>query len=269
MAIESPAIAEEYVELSYGRCRFLAAGAGEPTLLLHGVDYTSGGDRWLRTLNALSRRLRVIAPDFPGWGFGDRLDREYSFGYLVDFVREFQDALGIDHSHIVGHSMGGWIASLFAYESPHRVDKLVLVASGGTSTRTLPQMTEFTPPSREDLERFFRTTHRTDDVETARLVDEALKKTEVPGALQSYRKILAHMNDPVNRRHYNTLRRLPFITAPTLIVWGANDTVNGMEMGQEIHRRIAGSQFVVLENCGHFVPTECPEEFNRLLLEFL
>ena len=269
MAIESPAVSEEYLELSHGKARYLVSGTGKPVILLHGVDYTSGGDRWLRTINALSQRLRVLAPDFPGWGYGDRLDREYSFSFLVDFVREFQDALGIEHSHIVGHSMGGWVASLFAYESPQRVDKLVLVASGGASTRTLPQMTEFTPPSREDLERFVRTTHRADDVETTRLVDEALRKTEIPGALQSYRKILAHMNDPVNRRHYNILRRLPFITTPTLIVWGRDDSVNDVEMGEEIHRRIAGSRLVVLENCGHFVPTECPEQFNRLLLEFL
>src|SRR5919198_1539743 len=130
MAIESPTISEEYVELTLGKTRYLAAGAGHPVILLHGVDYTGGGDRWLRTMDALSRRLRVLAPDFPGWGYSDRLDREYSFAYLVDFVREFQDTLGIERAHLVGHSMGGWIASLLAYESPHRFDKLVLVASG-------------------------------------------------------------------------------------------------------------------------------------------
>ena len=76
-------------------------------------------------------------------GARDRLDIEYSFAYIVDFVREFQDALGIERSNIVGHSMGGWLASLFAYESPNRVNKLVLVGSGGTRTRNDSSMTSF------------------------------------------------------------------------------------------------------------------------------
>jgi pimeloyl-ACP methyl ester carboxylesterase len=100
----------------------------------------------------------VLAPDFVGWGLGDRLDREYSFAYLVDFVREFQDALDLTRTHVVGHSMGGWIATLPAYESPQRIDRLVLVASGGAATRTLHSMTSFQPPTREQIETQLRNT---------------------------------------------------------------------------------------------------------------
>jgi pimeloyl-ACP methyl ester carboxylesterase len=119
------------VELSHGRTRHLEAGGGPAVILLHGVAFASGGDSWLANVGGLAPKLRVLAPDFPGWGPGDQLELGYSFAYLADFVREFQDALGLENSHIAGHSMGGWVSSVLAYESPQRVGKLVLVASGG------------------------------------------------------------------------------------------------------------------------------------------
>src|SRR5437762_7258414 len=81
---------EQWVTLSHGKTRYLEAGTGFPAILLHGVGYTAGGDSWLLNLEPLSKAgLRVLAPDFLGRGEGDRLDLEYSFAYLVDFVREF------------------------------------------------------------------------------------------------------------------------------------------------------------------------------------
>lgn len=262
-------IEEKYVDLSHGRTRYLEAGSGDPVILLHGVGYTAGGDSWLLNIPALATRLRVLAPDFLGWGLGDRLDMEYSFAYLVDFVREFQDALGIGHSHIVGHSMGGWVASVFAYESPQRVDKLVLIASGGTKTRTLASMTEFQPPSKEDVRKQAEHAWGKSGLSVDDIAETNYRKTQAPGALEAYRKILRHMNDSGNRERYNTLRRLPAIQAPTLVVWGTNDQTNAVEMGEETARVIPNARLVIFEGCGHMVPTERPEELNRELVSFL
>ena len=265
----SIAVLERYVELSHGRTRYLEAGSGPPAILLHGVGYTSAADSWFLNIEGLAEAgLRVLAVDCLGWGLGDRLDIEYSFGYIVDFVREFQDALGLARSHIVGHSMGGWIASLLAYESPNRVDRLVLVASGGSRTRTLNSMTTFQPPTPEELRKANEARYpgRSDiDEITARDV----AKTEAPGALEAYRKILTHMNNPLNRSRYNTTRRLPHITAPTLVLWGSADTVNDPSMGEDTHRLIPGSQLVMLDGIGHGIPTEAPAEFNRVVGSFL
>jgi pimeloyl-ACP methyl ester carboxylesterase len=121
---------EKYVEMSHGTTRYIDAGDGYPTILVHGVGYAEGAHNWFLNIGPLSQRLRVIAVDALAWGKGQGwLEQEYSFAYLVDFVREFQDALGLDKTNLVGHSMGGWIASLFGYESPHRLNKLVLVAT--------------------------------------------------------------------------------------------------------------------------------------------
>lgn len=269
MATAATNVAEKYVELSHGKTRYLEAGSGPPVILLHGVGYTGGGDQWIMNMGPLSERFRVLAPDFLGWGLGDRLDIEYSFAYLVDFVREFQDALGIEKSHIVGHSMGGWVASVFAYESPERVDKLVLVAAGGTRTRTISQMTEFKPPSSEEIRKQVETTFIGDNVDYAKLAEINERKTNVPGGLESYRKILGHMNNPANRSRYNTRRRLEKVKAPTLIVWGRDDQTNAVEMAEDTNQLVKGSKLVIIENCGHMVPQQCADPFNRALLEFL
>ena len=269
MADNPSAITEKYIELSHGKTRYLEAGTGYPTILLHGVGFAGGADNWRLNIGPLAKKLRILAIDCLGWGKGDRFDREYSFAYLVDHVREFQDALDLEKTNIVGHSMGGWIASVFAYESPNRVNKLVLAASGGARPRTLASMTEFKPPTKETIKK--QMAERTDPSYHAELdkwVEEDYAKTQIPGALEAYRKILAHMNDNPNRVRYNTIRRLPHITAPTLVLWGKNDQTNALEMGEETHRLIKGSKMVVFD-AAHFLPTQVPESLNQALLDFL
>lgn len=263
-------VAEKYVTLSHGKTRYLEAGTGHPTILLHGVGFTGGADSWEFTIGPLSERHWVLAPDFVGWGKGDRLDLEYSFAYLVDFVREFQDALGISSSNIVGHSMGGWVAALFAYESPHRVDKLVLVSPGGLAPRTLASMTNFKPPTRDELKAQLIKRVKVPGVDYDAMADREYAKAQIPGAVEAYQKILNHMNNGLTRQRYNTIRRLPHIKAPTLVVWGRQDSTNSYdEMAKQTADLIPGARLVTIEDCDHFIPTEKADEFNRALLEFL
>ncbi|MCY0879766.1 MAG: alpha/beta hydrolase [Firmicutes bacterium] len=259
---------ERYVTLSHGRTRYFDEGMGEPLILLHGVGFTSGGDYFWANIPALAQHFRVLAPDFVGWGPGDRLPIEYSFAYLVDFVREFQDALGLSASHLVGHSMGGWIAALLAYESPGRVNRLVLVANGGMATRTLPSMTAFQPPSLDDLIREWSQRSSFDAATLQALAERDFQKVARPDALDSYRRILAHMNHPVNRQRYALPRRLPHIAAPTLILWGEQDPVNDVSLAAEEQRLLPHATLRLLP-AGHFVPTEVPDAFNQEVIQFL
>ncbi len=259
---------ERMVELSHGRTRYFDVGAGPATILLHGVGFASGGTSWYRNIEALSQGVRVIAPDFVGWGTGDRLEQGYSFAYLVDFVREFQDALNLSSSNIVGHSMGGWIAALLAYESPERVERLCLVAPGGIVTRTIASMTEFQPPSEEaTLERIVGYTGISEG-EARDWLRYDLANMAAPGALESFRRILAHMNYQETRDRYGTERRLPKITAETLVAWGTQDKTNAYELGVRTAEVVPNATLATFD-CGHFLPQEVPAEFNTRLLEFL
>lgn len=261
---------EAWVDLSHGRTRYLRLGEGDPVLFLHGVGFTDGAESWSGSMRHLAAGHDTIAVDLLGWGDGDRLDAEYSFAYLVDFVREFQDALGLHSCDVVGHSMGGWVASLLAYESPNRVDRLVLVASGGTMTRPLGSMTTFEPPGSADeiLRALVDQRGHPDDAATAALARSQFERAGRPGHVDSYRRILRHMTDPVHRARYNTVRRLPLISAPTLVVWGRHDDVNDLEMGRRTAGLVPGSELVVLD-CGHFPMTQAADDFHRALARFL
>ena len=132
MVVKSELAIERTIQLSALKARYLEAGEGEPTIFLHPVGFTGAAEVWLPCLKAgLAQKLRVIAPDMLGWGPGERPLIKYSFAYWMDHVRELQDALGLKKTNIVGHSLGGWIAACLAYESPNRVNKLVLVANAG------------------------------------------------------------------------------------------------------------------------------------------
>jgi pimeloyl-ACP methyl ester carboxylesterase len=212
----------------------------------------------------------VIAIDALAWGKGQGfLEQEYSFAYLVDFLREFQDALGLEKTNLVGHSMGGWLGSLFGYESPNRLNKLVLVASGGAMPRQLKSMVEFQPPTREMLLDQQSKTVKSPLVDQEALADYRFAMTQNPERLTAYRNVLAHMNNMETRSRYNTVRRFQHITVPTLVVWGKDDQINALEMGEMTHAGIPGSKMVVFDDCGHFIPTEVPDQFNAAVGEFL
>lgn len=266
---EIPNAEEKYVELNHGTTRYIEAGSGYPTILVHGVGYTGGAHNWLLNIGPLSSKLRVLAVDCPAWGKGEgHLDQEYSFAYLVDFIREFQDALGLPKTNLVGHSMGGWLASLFAYESPSRLNKLVLVASGGAMPRQLNSMVTFKPPARDQILEGLKNTVKDDSVDLEALADYNYALTDNPARLTAYQHVLNHMNNMETRARYNTVRRFPHISVPTLVVWGRDDKTNTLEMGEMTHQGIPGSKMVVFE-CGHNIPTEVSHELNTALLDFL
>jgi pimeloyl-ACP methyl ester carboxylesterase len=237
MATETLQISEKYVQLTHGKTRYFEAGSGYPTILLHGAGFTGGADGFLHLFPILAQKLRVISIDSLNWGPGDVFDQEFSFGYIVDHVREFMDALGIEKANVAGHSMGGWLTALLAYESPHLVNKIVLSAAGGSETRPLASMVDWKPPTEENTRN------------------------------QVSRRI-ANFPPGVDGR-YNTRRRVSHITAPTLIIWGTADQTNDISMGHDLHNLIKGSKMVTFEGAGHGTTSERAEEWANAVLSFL
>jgi pimeloyl-ACP methyl ester carboxylesterase len=132
------AVQYQYVTLSHGKTRYIEAGTGHPLILIHGFPFHHSADSWWPNIDGLASEFRVLAPDCVGWSPSDYFDQAYSFAYVTDFIREFQDALSISSSHIVGTSMGGWIAGLLSYESPDRVDRAV--QTGHTASELAPTL---------------------------------------------------------------------------------------------------------------------------------
>jgi len=109
--------------------RFHRAGSGPLVLLLHGIASTA--DTWAPVAPALAERHAVLAPDLLGHGASAKPRGDYSLGAFASGVRDLVAALGHDRATVVGHSLGGGIAMQFAYQYPERVERLVLISSGG------------------------------------------------------------------------------------------------------------------------------------------
>ncbi len=119
------------VTLGSAKIAYEERGKGAPVVLLHG--WNSSRKQWLLNLKALARRLRVIAPDLPGYGESEESDFPYTLNGMASFLDAFREALRLPSFHLVGHSMGGCISIRYAALFPQRVGRLVLVS---TPTRT-------------------------------------------------------------------------------------------------------------------------------------
>ena len=258
--------------MTHGKTRYWEAGVGTPTILLHGAGWNSGCESWALAMGPLSRHLRVLAMDCLNWGTGDVVDQEFSFAYLVDHVREFMDVLDVREANVVGHSMGGWILTLMCYESPDRVRRAVNVCGGGQASRPLQRMVEFKIPEPEQTrEHYARLAQASGGwLSVDELAAPFIRKRELPGHADAFAKVMRHMTDPTTRQRYNTLRRLPFIITPTLVIWGRDDPVNSLEeVGLPLASGLPNARLVVYEHTGHFVPAERPDRFHQDVIEFL
>ena len=260
---------EKFVEMTHGKSRYFEKGSGEPVILLHGVGYTGGGTSWYRSIEPLSAHFRVLALDMLGWGPGDRVERHLAFPYLVEHVREFQDALGIERSHIVGHSLGGWVAQIFAYESPERVNKLALVASAGHSAEFVSAaVTNFVVPTREQVHAGVASSPDLSEDEVEMLTDETMRNIAGPESEPCFRSMTGYMGFQEERRRYITPRRWSKIKPETLVIMGTKDEGYPPSVGEEMAKTIPNARLVILE-AGHFIPVEAAKQMNEELIDFL
>jgi len=120
---------ERFVDAGGLRVRYLEEGDGAPTLLLHGASLGSSCDVWSEIVSRLAaHRLRVIAPDLPGFG-GTDSPLDPSLGFRTRFVLQLMDVLGLADARVVGHSQSGRIALTLATKDPARVPRIVVVGT--------------------------------------------------------------------------------------------------------------------------------------------
>jgi len=273
--------AERYVDLKGLRARCLVAGeAGPPVVLIHGLG--ASAEIWSGNLAALSSRFRVYAPDLPGFGRTEKPGwMDYSPAAYSRFIREFMTARGIGRAALVGHSLGGGVALRVILDEPGRVERLALVSSAGLGrdvslplrVASLPWFDRiFFKPS---LAVFIHFLHRlvydpaAITSEFARMYYEMFFQ---PGSVRAFTGILRAIATLRGARPgvLEDIRRgLAAITVPTLIVWGRQDRILPVSQGVDAAGRIPGARLHIFERCGHMPNIEYPDEFNRVLLDFL
>ena len=263
-----------FVDAGGVRTRAVQCGRGEAVVFLHG---TSGH------LEAFSRNLPAHAPHFAchavdmlGHGYTDGIDAPYRIPRYVEHLLNYLDACGIEKAHFVGESLGGWVAGRLAADHPDRVGRLVLVAPGGTVAN---------PAVMERIRSSTRRAVEIDDIAFTRQRLELLMydKANVSDELVLVRHAIYHRPEFVkalpnllclqeldNRTEdLLTPEQMARITAPTLIIWGAQNPFGDVPEAQRMHASIPGSRLEIYGECGHWPQHEHAETFNRMSLDFL
>lgn len=263
---------------------YAETGAGAPVVLLHGGGPgASGVTNYSRNIDALARRFRVIVPDMPGYGRSTkRLDQSDPFGCLADSIRGLLDELGLQTAHLIGNSYGGAAALRLALDTPHRVDRLVLMGPGGIgTTRALPTAGLSSllsyyggdGPSRQKLASFIRTylVYQSDSV-PEELIDlryEASVDPEVVANPPLRRPSGALALRTLWRMDLTRDPRLKRLQTPTLVLWGRDDKVNRPAGGPMLLNMMPNAELVMTSHTGHWLQWERAELFNELVHEFL
>ena len=263
-------VTHKTVRLRHGNTRYIEAGTGHPLVLLHISAIEGGADDYLASLDVLASGFRVIVPDLLGWPPSDTQDDIDAFPFLVDHLREFQDALGIKTWHVVGVSMGGWIAGLFAYESPDRCDKVVIGGHPftGSPNRNMLNFTAESVTDDDKVREWVENVTKGQGVDTEALVSEKIAKIHEPGFAESFAKVMRTLGAPANRDHYAVMHRLPRMRLPVLVLLGERDKA-AMELKDELEKAIAPSAQLKVIASGHRMHLEDPELFATTAKDYI
>jgi 3-oxoadipate enol-lactonase len=249
-------------------------GEGPPLVLVMGIGYDSS--LWtLAQVPVLSTQFQVILVDNRDAGRSSKAGRPYTIADMADDLAGLLNALGIQRSHLLGLSMGGMIALEFALRHRDRLDRLVLAGTGAAPARSAVdpiQVWSWVKANDRTGEVFggqqfvslFSTAFLRNH-EAVRETAELLASNPYPMSPEAYgRQAEAY-------RQFDALDRLAAITAPTLVVVGEQDLLTPPWIAREVAEAIPGARFEVIRGDGssHLVPIECPNEFNRLVLNFL
>jgi pimeloyl-ACP methyl ester carboxylesterase len=234
---------EEMITVSGTQIRLLRGGkeGAPPLIFLHGAGGHTG---WMGFLDALAEDFAVFAPEHPGFGRSDDPSWLDEVGDLAFFYLDFIETLRVDRVHLMGTSLGGWIAAELAVRNQTRLASLTLVGAVGILADGHPIDDIFRMSVEENLRRFYADPERA----TRRLQD------------------MAHIDMTIATRNRLTVSRLAYrprfynpglakwlhrITVPTLLIYGDKDGLVPPRFGEAYRAAIPGSRLVVLEDAGH------------------
>lgn len=261
------------------RCVCAGDPAAPAVFLLHGLALTA--DVWLRNVDALAERYRVVAPDMLGHGFTrPASDAPVDIPAKIAHLRGLADALGIERLSLCGSSYGALIASLFFLANKERVAKLVINGSGScfnTEEQLVAQVAKlhalYEPSLTQSTPEMWRDRIGNNFFDISKVPPELLLIAPLcyaqPWAAPRWAETMATMGSAERFRPFRILERLEALTAPTLVVWGRQDKGGSLESATAAVKRMPNARLVTFDACGHYPMIEHPQEYNRLVSDFL
>jgi len=246
------------------RVHYYAGGSGSPVVLVHGLG--GRAEDWAALMPQLVRdHHRVYALDLPGYGRSDwPANAAYSIPEQTALVEAFLDNRKLARADLAGWSMGGWLAMRLALDQPQRIRRLVIFDSAGTRFPLAWDTSIFEPDTPAKL----------------RTLDDLLMAgpaPHVPAFIQRDIFRFVGRHGWVVRRNMNSLLtgadlldgKLGALPMPMLIVWGKQDHLIPVAIGEQIHHDVPQSEFVVVDGCGHLAPGQCAAQIGPVFKGFL
>lgn len=268
------------------RVQVLDGGQGDPVLLLHGGDGVAA--QWEPLLSRLSSGFHIYAPDRPGCGLTDMFNyrdvplREHA----VNFVLSTMDALGLKTANLVGNSMGGYFALVFAMAHPERVKRLVTVGEPAGSSPTIPPgnrvlamrglnglmyATVMKPGDSTTYEGFKRILVAHPERISPAYLDCCTAASEIPGATESWLTLLedCHITGGRSTLTYSLRPELAKLSMPTMLIWGDKDSFGPPPLAKEMAQFMPQGRAEVVPDAGHLAWLDQPDTVSGLIANFL
>ena len=240
---------------------YLVGGKGKPIVLIHGL--AGHAEDWLAITPELTRKgYKVYALDLLGFGRSAKPDVDYSVALETSIVRQFVDSLKLQQPDVAGWSMGGWIALKFAAENPDRVHRLVLIDAAGLTFDAvnagslrpkneveLAHLMAVLSPHPRPIPSFFARDLLRKFADEDWITDRALK------SMRTGKDLMDNKMDTVKM--------------PVLIVWGDQDVLTPLSIGEQMHEAMPQSVLQVVHGCGHLAPVECSPRVSSAMVQFL
>ncbi len=241
-----------------GKFTYLETGGGELNLmLLHGLFGALSNFEGI--IRYFGRRYNVLVPILPIF---ELPLRKVSLKGLVDHLVQFTEFKGLRDVHVLGNSLGGHLALLFALAKPESTASITLTGSSGLFESAMGS----TFPKRGDYDYIRKKTEDTffdPATATKELVDEVF---DIVNDRNKAIRVIATAKSAI--RH-NLGDKLHTILAPTLLIWGLQDKVTPPFVAEKFHELLPNSELVFIDRCGHAPMMEHPDEFNKHLERFL
>ena len=254
------------------KIRYLESGKGKKKhiLFIHGLG--SAADRWMKIPDELSSDFHSIAIDLPGFGESDKPEKmDYTIDQFRKIIVLFLNKISIPGEKIslVGHSLGGYIASEIAIQHQNNVRQLVLIDSSGMLEEPTTILEEYLEaamnPTQDNVRKAFEKMVADPKRIQQQLVDGFIRRINMPNAKHAFESTL--VNSTTTQIGLNRLRKINPI--PTLIIWGVHDTVIPIEHSKFFKESIDNSILEIIEDAGHAPFAEKPDLVCKLLRNFL
>jgi pimeloyl-ACP methyl ester carboxylesterase len=247
----------DYRVIEEQRFKYIEVGNGEVLLLLHGLfGALSNFEHIVRDFSPTHRIVVPLLPIF------ELPTDELSVMSLMEHVRDFVEYKDLRDVHVLGNSLGGHIALLYALHHPERIRTLTLTGSSGLFENAMG--TSF--PKRGDYEFMKQRAEMTfydPKFATKELVDEVF------GIVNDREKAFRIILTAKSAIRHNLETDLKDIHVRTLLIWGKQDSITPPFVGEEFGKKMPNAELHLIDLCGHAPMMEQPGEFNRILREFL